>query len=90
MTSQISQASVELQRFVFLVDYCFCFLSFLRYAMALYNQHVCPVDNWCVISFILHVYAHALRSDVSVCHCFVKYQIACEETFIVDRRFMRV
>lgn len=34
--------------FVFVSSYC---LS-SRYAMALYNQHVCPVDNWCVQSIL--------------------------------------
>lgn len=62
--------------------------------MALYNQHVCPVDNWCVLSFILYqtsafVYSHASRVDV-VCHYFpvsllhqISDQIACEGTFNV-------
>lgn len=26
--------------------YVFSLIVYIRYAMALYNQHVCPVDNW--------------------------------------------
>lgn len=32
-----------------------CLFFHFRYAMALYNQHVCPVNNWYVASSVCFI-----------------------------------